>query len=211
MKPFVYALSAGVVALSGAAIASEKSYSETGFTRIAAAAGVDVVIEVGDDFAIVAETEEGDFDHLVVQLSGDTLKVKVDRKKRRRWKREHEFVVRISLPSLVGLDVSSGADVVAKGIDSDMFELEVSSGADADVSGRCGEAEIDVSSGADAHARGLECRIVRAEASSGSDAIVFASEEVEADASSGGDVTVYGGPRIVDIDTSSGGDVSIRN
>lgn len=211
MKPFVYALSLGAFALSGAAFASEKSYADTGFTRVSAAAGVDIEIAVGDDFAIVAEAEAGDFDHLIIQKSGDTLKVKIDRKKRFNWKREHEFVVRIAMPSLLGLDVSSGADVVAKGIDSETFGLDVSSGADADVSGRCGEAKIDVSSGADADARGLECRMVRVDASSGSDAIVFASEEVEADASSGGDITVYGGPSIVEIDTSSGGDVSIRN
>ncbi|MEL6366097.1 MAG: head GIN domain-containing protein [Pseudomonadota bacterium] len=210
MLKSILTTAAGLAALSAAAWAAEKTYDVSGFSEVSAAAGVDVVITVGERFAVVASTDEGDFEHLIVQRKGDELRVTIDRKKRRRWKSEHGFKVEIAMPALEGLSASSAADIVASGVDADDFSIDASSGADISVSGRCNEVDVDVSSGADVDARGLECRSARADASSGADAVVYASERVDAEASSGGDVTVYGGPDEIDMNTSSGGDVRIR-
>ena len=86
----------------------------------------------------------------------------------------------------------------------------VSSGADATLSGRCGDLRADGSSGADLDAGDLKCASAAADVSSGADLTIYASQSLTADASSGGDVTVYGKPKNTNVEKSSGGGVRIK-
>ncbi len=195
-----------------AAHAETRNYDISGFSTVAASAGIDVEITVGGDYAIRAEGDPQALDRLRIELKNDTLEV--GRTKGRglisigkKWRTN----VFITMPTLEGVNVSSGADLDADGIDSAEFSASVSSGADAELSGSCGTLKANASSGADLEAEGLKCTNVVANASSGADLTAFASQSLTADASSGGDITVYGGPQNTDIDKSSGGDVTIRN
>jgi len=211
MRPISTALAALASLAAVAHAADERAYDVAGFTKVSASSGVDVVIAVGGGFAASATVRKGDIDKVVVEVKGDTLHVSIDRG--RRWNMGggyYDVTVDVSMPALVGVDVSSGSDLTATGVDAERFSADVRSGSDAELSGTCGRLVADVSSGADLEAKDLKCRVVEADASSGADAEVYASEKVVADASSGADIDVWGGPREIESDESSGGDVTVR-
>ncbi|MCI5048572.1 MAG: DUF2807 domain-containing protein [Aquisalinus sp.] len=198
------------IAASPAMAQESQDYDFTGFDRVSVASGYDAEISVGGDFSVRAETRKGGkLEWLNIGVDGSTLRITKNRSVNWNWSGP-KTVVYITMPSLVDLDVSSGADAIATGIDAERFSVEASSGADAEVSGTCGRISADASSGSDIDAEDLICEIGDADASSGADISLHVTKELTADASSGADIVVYGGPDVVDSDTSSGGDVSLR-
>ncbi|MBB5519420.1 head GIN domain-containing protein [Amphiplicatus metriothermophilus] len=207
----IAAMGAGLVLAAGSALAETRDYDLSGFDAVSVSSGQNAVITVGGNYSVRAEGTEKALERLDILVKGDELVIRRKPRVGIVWGRSETATVYVTTPTLARLDVSSGADATATGVDSDNFVVDASSGADVEVSGRCGALVADVSSGASIRADGLECRRVTADASSGGSMRVFASESVTADASSGGDIDVYGGPDNVNIDESSGGDVSIRN
>lgn len=213
-KSVKFFIAAGAASLSALAFAhaETQSYDFSGFTYLDTSAGVDVEVTVGGAYSIRAEGEPEALERLRIERDGDTLEIGRVRDRSffspgRKWR----VTVYVSMPELNGVDASSGSDVTATGIDAGEFRASVSSGADADLRGRCSTIKADGSSGADLEAEGLECENAIADVSSGADLTLYASQSLEADASSGGDITVYGGPKNTNIDKSSGGDVHIRD
>jgi hypothetical protein len=201
------ALSAALIATP--AFAETKTYAVGDFTRVWAAAGVDVKIAVGGDYSVKAEGSPESLERLEAKVEGGELRI------RRvnngfKWRRNGQVTVTVSMPALEAVSVSSGASVDATGVDAGAFSIDVSSGGSLDVAGRCDALMLDVSSGGSVDAKALECESAAADASSGGSADVFASESVSGDASSGGSIDVYGKPRTVNKDTSSGGSVSVK-
>lgn len=190
--------------------AETKNFNIEGFSEVDSSAGVTVIISVGGDYEIRAEGSADSLEWLRVEKKDRVLEIG---RKTRNWtfKRQEKPTVYVSMPRLTGVDASSGSDISADNVDAGNFSIDVSSGADVRVSGKCDTLNVDVSSGSDADARDLKCKNVVADASSGADAMVYASESINADASSGGDIHVYGGPENIQTDESSGGDVSIRD
>lgn len=195
--------------LATPAFAETKTFDVAGFTRVSASAGVDVTISVGGEYSVVAEATPKGLEKLKVELVGDELRI--GRKARTMsWGRSDGVSVKVSAPALAAVDVSSGATVDATGIDAGPFAIDVSSGGDLEIAGRCDALEADVSSGGSIDAAGLLCRSANASASSGGSADIYASESVNGDASSGGSVDIHGKPATVNKDTSSGGSVSVE-
>ncbi len=195
--------------LATPAFAETKTFDLAGFTRVSASAGVDVTISVGGDYSVVADSTPKGLEKLKVELVGDELRI--GRKARTMsWGRGDQVSVKVSAPALAAVDVSSGASVDATGVDAGAFAIDVSSGGDLEIVGRCDALAADVSSGGSIDAAGLLCRTANASASSGGSADVFASESANGDASSGGSLDIHGKPATVNKDTSSGGSVSVE-
>lgn len=170
--------------------------------------GVEAKITVGHDYSVRAEGSATSLERLEIKVAGS--KLRIGRKSRFfSWGRD-SITVYVSLPVLSALDVSSGAEAAATGVDADKFRIDASSGGDAEASGVCQEITVDVSSGGDIDAEALQCVSGAADASSGGHASVYTSESIVADASSGGHVSVYGSPPKVKTNNSSGGSVSIK-
>ncbi|MEZ5893723.1 MAG: head GIN domain-containing protein [Parvularculaceae bacterium] len=207
---FAAAAAVAATSLVALASASTKTVDLDGFSYIDASAGVDVIVKVGGGYSIRAEGEDEALEHLRIEKRGDTLEIGREHRRGLVFStHKGRLTVHVTMPALNGVDVSSGADVTATGIDSERFSASVSSGADATLSGRCGDLTADGSSGADLEASDLKCENANADVSSGADLDIYASESVIADASSGGDITVHGGPKNTNIDKSSGGGVTI--
>lgn len=193
------AASALVLATAGAAHAEVRNLS--GFTKVSASAGTDVEVTVGGAFRV--EVTGRDADRIVTRVSGDTLIVEPVRGWS--WRGPRQANIRVTMPRVDGLSASSGADLIATGVNGGDIELDSSSGADLRVSGACANFTADASSGADLHAENLRCENGSVDVSSGADARVYASGRLDVDASSGGGVLAYGNPNIGNIDLSSGG------
>lgn len=191
--------------------ASGKPYSEsqrhayTGFERIDASAGVEVVVAQGA-FDVRAETTDGSsFDNLIVEVRGDTLHIG---RKSQMWNwGGPNYRVTVSAPAYSGFGVSSGASLDGSGLALKDVRVNVSSGAHAKLSGSCAGLSVSASSGAHFGGEGLHCISAAVDASSGAHADAFASQSADGDASSGASVTFHGKPATFREDSSSGGSV----
>ncbi|MBX3428983.1 MAG: DUF2807 domain-containing protein [Hyphomonadaceae bacterium] len=193
-------LAASMLALATAGAAHAEIRNLSGFTKVEASAGTDVQVAVGGAFSV--EVTGRDANRIVTRVRGDTLVVEPVHGFS--W-RGRQANVRVTMPRLEGLSASSGADLIATGVNGGDIALDSSSGADLRVSGTCDRFTADASSGSDIDARNLRCQNGSVDVSSGADARVFADGRLDVDASSGGGVVAYGNPGIGNIDLSSGG------
>ena len=198
MRLMLAASAAVVLATAGVAHAEVRNLA--GFTKVDANAGTDVQVTVGGAFRV--EVTGRDAARIITRVQGDTLIVEPVRGFS--W-RGRQANIRVTMPRVVGLSASSGADLIATGVNGGAIALDSSSGADLQVSGTCASFTADASSGADIDARQLHCENGSVDVSSGADARVFASGRLDVGASSGGGVVAYGNPGIGNIDLSSGG------
>lgn len=191
---------ASVALAALAAPASAAPREVNGFTSVEARAGTDVEVMIGGAFSV--DVSGPDADRIVTRVSDGTLIVEPMRGTHS-GRRNAE--IRVTMPRVEGLAASSGADLIARGVNGGAISLSVSSGADLRVSGTCATFNADASSGADLHAGELRCQDGNVSVSSGADARVYATGALNVDASSGGGVQALGGADIRNIEMSSGG------
>ena len=172
----------------------------TGFTAVEARAGVDVEVTVGGGFSV--DVSGPDAERIVTRVSDGKLIVEPVRGTS---SRRRNAEIRVTMPRVDGLAASSGADLIARGVNGGAISLSASSGADLRVSGTCDTFSADASSGADLHAAELRCQNGDVSVSSGADARVYATGALNVDASSGGGVQALGGADIRNVELSSGG------
>lgn len=185
---------------AGAAFAEPRNLS--GFTGVSASSGTDVTVTVGQGFSV--DVSGPGADRVITRVEGQTLLIG-RRSSWWSWGSAPRANVRVTMPRVQELSASSGADLVATGLNGGDVALDSSSGADLRVSGRCASFSADASSGAELNAQDLQCENGNVDASSGGNARVFASGRLNVDASSGGGIVAYGNPGVGNIDTSSGG------
>lgn len=222
---------AAMTALGGCVIAGgpteTRTYNNTGFDSIHASSGLNVILSQGP-FAVNAQAPEGNLDKIVVEQTGNELKL--SRKSEMSWLGGNDhYVVNVTAPGITGISASGGADVDSaalqaetlslsasgggaidlKGLKVTMLSASASGGGDIDAAGTCGTATITTSGGGDFQGDDLDCANVTASASGGGDIDVRASASAVGDASSGGDIRFIGSPATFNKQESSGGDVSL--
>lgn len=191
----------GLIAASALLVtaASAETRSLSGFESVSASGRVEVEIVVGPRFSV--ELTGPRVDNVITRVEGGRLEIETRRNGHARGRDAH---VRVTLPSLRGLDVSAGAAVSARDVTADAFLLDVSSGATANLAGACQTLTLDVSSGANVRAGDFRCGDVRADASSGANATFYAANAIHVDASSGASLRWSGPAQVLSVDLSSG-------
>lgn len=209
MRHSLLLIPAAVVGLVTAAVvfpafADTKSYNLSNFDKLNVSAGIRVDVVQGP-FSVKVDTPNNNFDNLVIEVRGSTLRL--GRKNTGWFTKGPEYRVTVSAPSYSGFDVSSGAHVESDTLTMKDVSVDVSSGAHVEIEGSCGELKLDVSSGAHFNGEDLKCQSASVDASSGAHADAFASQTARGNASSGAHISFHGKPTSVDRDTSSGGSV----
>ncbi|WP_027834324.1 head GIN domain-containing protein [Maritalea myrionectae] len=229
------ALGAFFVASNPAFADETREYDFADFSKIEISESVEGSLVQSNSFSIQATAADKELlDSLVIEKTGTTLKI--HRKEESLLKSLTSLFggqspkVVVTMPFLsaahasagaelmietfstenIELLASSGADLDAKGLTAISVKADSSSGADIELAGTCDQAEFSSSSGADLDAGSLECNSVLVDASSGADASVFASDNLEANASSGADINVRGNPSTTQTNTSSGGEIELK-
>jgi len=203
------ALTLAAAALISAGAHAQDDQNYTGFTGVEAGGQFDLVITVGGDFSVVADGDPEDIAEIKIDRRGDDLELEQKSGLFGRTK-DLDVTYRITMPSFDDGDFSRGLSARVSGVAGGDVDLDVSTGALVEVSGRCDRVDVDVSTGGELDAEALECRDANVDASTGGGADVFASESVDADATLGGYVEVHGGPGRFSIDESLGGEVRVR-
>ena len=195
------------------------------FDGVEACCGFSVEATRGSDYSVEVEAESNLQEYIVTEVRGGRLSIGF--KDRVNVKSSKNIVVRITVPTLnyvamssggdfrsltafsgeeLELNASSGADIKIE-FTGDRVSASASSGADVRVSGKGTSIRADASSAGNVKAGDFIAAKARANASSGGDVKVHATEDLKADASSGGGVRYNGSPNTVDVDRSSGGSV----
>jgi hypothetical protein len=207
LPPSAAAAGLVIAAIVLPAWAETRAYNLSGFSAISASSSADVILKQGP-YSVVAESSNGDFSDLILEVRGNTLVV--GREGHWNWSgRNPRYTVTVTAPSIEELRASSSADIVASGYAFKTLGVSVSSSGNVTLSGACADLDVNVSSSGDFRGADLKCETADVSASSSGDADVFASKRASGRASSSGDVRIHGKPATFDKSTSSSGSVKV--
>jgi hypothetical protein len=177
----------GLVSVTGSGNVVTQEEAITGFDKLDISQGFQVVVRQGDTFSVVIRVDDNLVDDLNVVKEGSTLKIGLDQI------RSYENVTlqaEVTMPELVGLDLSGGSRVTASGSGEDIA--------------------IDASGGSGADLADFTVVNANVDASGGSQVTVNVSGTLNVDASGGSQVSYSGNPTLGTIDTSGGAQVRPR-
>jgi hypothetical protein len=177
----------GVVSVTGSGNVVTQEEAITGFDKLDVSQGFQVVVRQGDTFSVVIRVDDNLVERLNVVKEGGTLKIGLDQI------RSYENVTlqaEVTMPELVGLDLSGGSRVSASGSGEDIT--------------------IDASGGSGADLADFPVVNADIDASGGSQVTVNVSGTLNVDASGGSQISYSGNPTLGTIDTSGGAQVRPR-
>ncbi len=170
----------------------ERIYDLRDFNQIEVSGVYEISVEIGPDFAIRLSGREERLQHARVRVSNETLYLGHHKGRTLRSKKGVDAV--ISLPALAGIEASGVVDGEIRGIDADLFRVEVSGVGDLMLTGKCAHLWARLSGVGDLDASDLKCAHVDVKVSGVGDVRVHASESLDANVSGIGDLTCFGSP-----------------
>ncbi|MHA6288629.1 head GIN domain-containing protein [Maricaulis sp. CAU 1757] len=210
MKSIATGALALMLGSSGLAAAQDSLVVETEiFSSLNAGGQFNLVASIGDSHSVVLEGSAGDFDKLDIEVNRGELVVRQDR----RWWSDNEMLdvtVRITVPSLMGLDFHRGVSAEVDGLSADMLDVAVNTGAMVRITGTCSEMELDLNTGGMLNARDLVCERVEVDASTGGSGSVHATQRAEVAARMGAEIDVYGKPERHEFSAFMGAEIDVH-
>jgi hypothetical protein len=199
-----------LIAMTFAFKSEAQSRSISDFSKISISGNVGVKLIKSDTQKLDYKMIKGSESDLITEVKGENLVVKIKSDYRKSNKSQAKVIVYYKTLSSIGvasgaslkneetiraeninIEVSSGANanlqIIAKNID-----LEASSGATLKIKGEAEEGSFEASSGSNINAKLLICDTVNADAASGASIKVHANKALDADVGSGGRITYTG-------------------
>ena len=200
-------------------VVTETRKANEDFTEIDVSEGLQAYVTQADDFSIEVEADENIIDLIATDIKNGKLRIHAKENIGNATKN-----IRVSLPEITGLEVSSGGQLeTVNAINSeeieidgssgaqlrieivtDNLDIDASSGANLSITGDANRATVDVGSGGNINAEELITKICTAKASSGGNVKIQVSESLTADASSGGSISYSGAPKVQQSKSVSG-------
>ena len=198
------------------------------FSKIKVGQAIKVHIEQGAKESCAIETEGIDTRYVITDVSGRTLRIRLDQD--RRW-RNIDVVVYLTYKDIDAISISSAARVYSKNVvktdemeidvssagsgelevDVDELEIDISSSGNLEITGNARYQDIQVSSAGSLNAYDLVCEEVSASVSSAGKAKVQASKRIDARANSAGSIRYKGNPDKAYVSANSGGSIRRAN
>jgi len=192
-----------VITGSGKIVTREETF--TGFDQLDVSYGFKVDVRQAEDFSVVIRVDDNVEKHLEVAKKGSTLQIGL---KPNLSLGNRTLEAEITMPELVGLELSGGCRGTVTGFESTRaLALDLSGGSHATLTGSAGDVTIDASGGSEADLSGFSVEDANVEASGGSEVTVNASGRLDADASGGSRIYYLGSPTLGTIEESGGSSV----
>lgn len=227
LRPF--AISAIAIVLAAPAFADTKTYNLSGFTRIDADAAFEIEFMQSPNFSVVVDSETNNLDKIIVEKSGDTLRIYRPKNTRIRG-RVHD-VIRISAPDLESLRLEAAIKFSADRLTLDKLKVDVEAASSVDigylkvdtldvrmeaasklnVAGECGILTVNIGAASSVAASGLKCREATIDAGEASTALVYASDKAVASAGVASSIKVSGNPRDFQKESGLASSVALAN
>lgn len=171
------------------------------FDNIDISGSFDVKIQVGESLKLEIIAESNLMKYIKTKVKNNTLYILTKENLRPR----SDLNILISVPNLESIECSGVNDVIAQGINTDKFDIDLSGAASINISGKSNRLFIDVSGAADLLAKELITQDVRIDVSGAANAEVYASNSCDADVSGAGYIELYGDAKDVNMNISGAG------
>lgn len=208
---------------SGNVVTQNRNISDD-FTAIAASNGLEVIIEQGNERAVIVEADDNLQEHIKIEVNGKELKISSDVNIGSAGAKK----VIVKLPEVESIESSSGSSIISKNtlksnslhlacssgggmevtVAAQNLKCESSSGSSITVTGKTEKLETKASSGSSVNAGELQAENVISDASSGGHIYVNPTQSLSAEASSGGNIYYITTPDKLEKKVSSSGSVS---
>lgn len=230
MKKFLLTFSI-LYCFIGLLIGQKDSRDVSSFDGVDVSAGIEVLLVESNKNFVEVDVTKGELDELITEVDGSTLEIKWKSKRSWSWGNNNRSAkVIVHYTELNDLEASSGSSVKsAQTINSENFDVDVSSGASIKIDLDCSNLTVDVSSGASLTLEGnsdeqtanassgasyrgenMISKVADVSCSSGASAKIHATKELSADVSSGGTIRYAGEPDVKDLDEAKYSGGSIR-
>jgi hypothetical protein len=171
------------------------------FKRIDVSGNFDVEIQVGEPLKLEIVAESNLMKYIKTKVKNNTLYIMTKENLRPR----EDLKILVTVSKLEAIECSGVNDVIAQGINSDKFEIDLSGAASIKISGNTNRLYIDVSGAADLLAKDFITEDVRIDVSGAANAEVYASNSCDADVSGAGYIELYGNAQDVNMNISGAG------
>jgi hypothetical protein len=201
------------LALTAPADAETRKFDFTGFKRIEADAAFRIEFTQAPTYSVTVDSKHDNFDLIVVEKVGDTLRI--TRPRNGRNVREIEDVVHVSAPDLDALKLNAAISFNAGRLDLDQLKIDAEAAisiniadlrvgaldVDMDaasklvVGGTCAKLSLNLGAASNVDMQNLKCREADIDAGVASKVHAFASERATAKAGMSSSILVSGRPR----------------
>jgi hypothetical protein len=182
---------------SGRIITEKRTLS--GFTAIEVGGAIEVEVSQSDSHSVEVSADDNILPTIITKVDGDILKIERHEGDLFNSSTVH---VKISLPTLSGLELSGASHGSAKNIKTDKLNLEISGASKLIVSGTVSELQSEVSGASKLDAKGLVADNIEIECAGASKAMVHANISLKINAEGASKVVYSGSPKV--IEESSG-------
>jgi hypothetical protein len=227
MRSSVLISLAGIALIASPAFADTRTFNLSGFKKIEADSAFTIEFTQSPTFSVVAESKYDNMDKIIIEKSGDTLRI--TRPKDTNIRHKVEDIIRISAPNLEAIKLHSAVKFTADKLNTGDLDIEVHSAtqvsigalkaravdidahsaAQFELSGECDTLKVKMHSAAKLEANGLRCKEASVDVGSASSASIWASEKAFAEAGVASKVTVGGKPKSFDKKASDFAKVSL--
>lgn len=178
-----------------------ETYDYTGFTKVEAEEGFEVVISKSNNYGVSVTTDDNVIDKVRISKQGDTIHFELAPGDFKSLKLKAE----ISMPELNELVMTSGAHGKVNGFSSSHdFTLDLSGGSSVNMAGSAGDLELEASGGSSFDLSGFRVHDANVDMSGGSHGTINLDGRLDADLSSGSSLRYIGNPTLGNIQKSGG-------
>ena len=203
--------------------------AQTGFDKLDVSGSFNVDVMQGENFRVTIRVDDNLVEHLDIVKQGSTLKIGL--KPNRIYNiRNATMEAEVTMPELVGLDLSGSSEANISGFEStkslvvdlsgnsELFgdiqagdaRFNLSGNSSVTLTGSAADVEVDVSGSSDADLSEFPAADAIVDASGASTVIVNLSGRLDADASGSSDVYYLGNPTLGRMDTSGSSTIQPR-
>lgn len=171
------------------------------FEKIDVSGNYEVEVYVGESTELKIIAESNLLKYIKTKVKRNTLYIS----SKENLRPKDDLKIIISCPSLYAIECSGVNDILAEGINSDEFNIDLSGAGSIDISGKADLFKIEVSGAADLMARHFHTSDVKIEVSGAANAEVYATNSCDAEVSGAGYIELYGDAKDVNMDISGAG------
>lgn len=185
----------------GSGVARTENRSVGTFDRIRIHGSTDVVAEIGATPSLEVTADDNILSYLETRVDGGTLVVEM---KSGSYSLHVQPVVKVVVPSLVGLEVDGSSDARISRLSGGSFAIDIDGSGDVRCEGAVDALDVDINGSGDVRARELAAKRVNVEISGSGDVHVQALETLSVSIAGSGDVRYAGEPQVTQSIAGSG-------
>lgn len=189
--------------VKGSGVAKIEKRELSGFKKIDVSGALNIEITAQKDFSIEVESDDNLIEHIITEVSGDTLNIYT----KKGIKPYTKTRVLISMPELTGAEISGVSKIIATNVKTDLLDLNISGASKVEVSGQANKLNVNANGASKINAEGLKVENANLDLSGATKVTVFATEELKAEASGASKIYYVGEPKNIIKDISGAGKI----